>query len=353
VQGYELKRLSVLAYMIKSLIKGKSASLQQIGTHMDEAIDLESRVKKAKRWLTNKYTDCEFQYIPFLKDFLSYFCQQSRIYVAIDGSTIGKNCMTLMISIIWNNRSIPICWVVRQAPKGHFPEQMHVDLFTEFAKIIKDCGLSQSEIVVLGDGEFDGDQLIKLCQSEGWSYVLKTAKDTLISETKGSEDTSKMGHIGPPLGRNQYFLMPEMYIKSAQSIQTNALVWHHPKYKRPLYLLSNLDDARDIAKSYKKRYIIETFFADMKSRGFNIMSTKVDNPNLLSHLLIVCGLAYIFCLLIGSKEVKQSEHFSKCFRKDRIKDLSVFQIGFRFWRYFLANNIPICQQFFKFEFYVR
>jgi len=57
------------------MIKGKSASLQQIGTHMEGVIDLESRVKKAKRWLTNKYTDCQFQYIPFLKDFLSYFCQ--------------------------------------------------------------------------------------------------------------------------------------------------------------------------------------------------------------------------------------------------------------------------------------
>jgi len=114
--------------------------------------------------------------------------------------------MTLMISIVWNNRSIPICWVVRQAPKGHFPEQMHVDLFTEFANIIKDCGLSQSEIVVLGDGEFDGDQLIKLCQSQDWSYVLKTAKDTLVSETKGLQDTSKMGHVRPPLGRNQFFL---------------------------------------------------------------------------------------------------------------------------------------------------
>ncbi len=86
--------------MIKSLIKGKSASLQKIGTHMEGSIDLESKVKKAKRWLTNNYTDCQFFYIPFLKDILSYFCQQSRVYVAIDGSTIGKNCRTLMISII-------------------------------------------------------------------------------------------------------------------------------------------------------------------------------------------------------------------------------------------------------------
>ncbi len=339
--------------MIKSLIKGKSASLQQIGTHMEGAIDLESKVKKAKRWLTNNYTDCEFFYIPFLKDILSYFCQQSRVYVAIDGSTIGKNCMTLMISIIWNNRSIPICWVVRQAPKGHFPENMHVDLFTQFADIIKRCGITQSEIVVLGDGEFDGDQLIMLCQSHGWFYVLKTAKDTRVSETKGLEESSKMGHLRPQSERNQFFFMSQMYIKSTQRIQTNALVWHHPKYKRPLYLLSNLEDARDFAQAYKKRYIIETFFADIKSRGFNIMSTKVDNPESLSHLLIVAGLAYIFCLLFGSKDVRQSNHFSKCFRKDRLNDLSVFQIGFRFWKYFIANNIPICPLIFKFEFYVR
>ena len=60
--------------MIKSLIKGKNASLQQLGTHMDGSIDLESKIKKAKRWLTNQYTECQFFYIPFLKFILAYFC---------------------------------------------------------------------------------------------------------------------------------------------------------------------------------------------------------------------------------------------------------------------------------------
>ncbi len=114
--------------------------------------------------------------------------------------------------------------MVRQAPKGHFPENMHVDLFTQFADTLERCGIEQSEIVVLGDGEFDGDQLIMFCQSYGWSYVLKTAKDTRVSETKGLEGSSKMGHLRPQSERNQFFFMPEMYIKSTQRIQTNALV---------------------------------------------------------------------------------------------------------------------------------
>jgi len=195
--------------------------------------------------------------------------------------------MTLMISIIWHKRSIPIYWVVRKAPKGHFPESMHFDLFNQFANIIEQYGLCQSKIIVLGDGEFDGDQLIQLCLDKAWGYVLKTGKNTYIIETKGLQEASKMGQIQPIRGRDKYFFMPNMYVKSSRIIQTNALIWHDLKYKRPLYLLSNLEDARDIARSYKKRYIIETFFADMKSRGFNIMNTKVENPDLLSHLLIV------------------------------------------------------------------
>jgi len=65
VKGHQCQRILVLALMIKSLIKGNGASPQQLGNHMEDSIDLESEVKKAKRWLTNKYTDHQLFMFPF------------------------------------------------------------------------------------------------------------------------------------------------------------------------------------------------------------------------------------------------------------------------------------------------
>ena len=93
--------------MIGSLIRTGRASLQSIGQGMDLEIDLESRVKKAKRWLKSKWTDSESHFIPYLIPIIRSLGKSERIVVAIDGSSIGE-CMTLMISIIWKNRAIPV-----------------------------------------------------------------------------------------------------------------------------------------------------------------------------------------------------------------------------------------------------
>ena len=95
---------------------------------MDDNTDLESRIKKAKRWLNNKWTDTESHFIPYIKPIIRTFLRQRKLVIAIDGSTVGSGCMCLMISLIWRSRGIPICWLVRKAPKGHFPEQMHLDI---------------------------------------------------------------------------------------------------------------------------------------------------------------------------------------------------------------------------------
>jgi hypothetical protein len=60
----------------------------------------------------------------------------------------------------------------------------------------------------------------------------------------------------------------------------------------PLYLVSNLSSAEEAIQYYKKRFRIETFFSDQKSRGFNIQKSHIEDPQRLSRLLIASCLAY-------------------------------------------------------------
>src|SRR2546430_11909093 len=68
---------------------------------------------------------------------------------------------------------------------------------------------------------------------------------------------------------------------------------------------------------YKKRFRIETFFSDQKSRGFNIHKSHLTDPQRLSRLLIASCLAYIWLVYLGAlcqKERWQSrseEHTSE------------------------------------------
>lgn len=328
--------------MISALIRGGRASLQAIGTDMDRDTDIESRVKQAKRWLMSKWTDTEVHFIPYVLPILRALGKGRELVLAIDGSAAGDGCMALMISAIWRKRAIPICWVVRQAEKGHFPEQMHVDLVKQVPPILAQAGCS-CPVVLLGDGEFDGADLQQACRDAGWQYVLRTRQDTLLCDHPDGQGARPFSDVRPDFGRKSFF-MPDMYLNKERFGPLNALFWHDPQYKDPLYLLTNLEHAPSAIRFYRKRFRIETLFGDIKSRGFNIHRTRIANPQTLSNLLIVVSLAYILALL-AEFDMRRSQYLSRFCRKDRINSLSIFQIGLRGIRFAIKHGYCLSFQF--------
>src|SRR5262249_8055495 len=71
-------------------------------------------------------------------------------------------------------------------------------------------------------------------------------------------------------------------------------------YHEPLYLVSNRATAEEACRLYEKRFRIETFFSDQKSRGFHLHKSHMSDVQRLSRLLIAACLAYIWVVYLGS-----------------------------------------------------
>jgi Transposase DDE domain len=99
----------------------------------------------------------------------------------IDGSEVGHQCITLMISLIYGKRALPITWLVVKGCKGHLSEKVHLELLTQLHAILPE----NCRMVFIGDGEFDGIELQAALQTKGWQYVCRTAKNTQKDKTVG------------------------------------------------------------------------------------------------------------------------------------------------------------------------
>ena len=110
-------------------------------------------------------------------------------------------------------------------------------------------------------------------------------------------------------------------------------------YQEPLYLVSNMEAAEEACRYYQKRFRIETFFSDQKSRGFHIHRSHISDPQRLSRLLIAACLAYIWIVYLGSLG-KKDVWRSVIHRKSRC-DLSLFQLGLRVLEHFLNEDLSI------------
>src|SRR2546421_10215964 len=92
----------------------------------------------------------------------------------MDGSVVGRGCNALMIHVIYQGRALPLAWRVRQSPKGHFPETLHIAIVELMREVIPEG----AKMVFLGDGACDGTALQDTLHKAGWSSGCRTAMST-------------------------------------------------------------------------------------------------------------------------------------------------------------------------------
>ena len=111
------------------------------------------------------------------------------------------------------------------------------------------------------------------------------------------------------------------------------------KCKEPIFLVSNMQLIDEACYWYKKRYRIETFFSDEKTRGFHLDKSHISAPVRLSRLLIAACLAYIWIIFLGG--LAKLEGWNTVIHRTDRCDLSLFQLGLRLLEHFLNETIPI------------
>lgn len=331
-KGNLARHLNILAALISGIVSSKRTNLPAIASKIPDGNKPESRMKQFYRWLANNNIDAKIYFLPFAKILLASLAQQGLV-LTMDGSTVGRGCMTLMVNVVYKKRALPIAWIVVKGKKGHLPEDLHLKLLEQVHDIIPDG----TDVVFLGDGEFDGIDFLDRIDSYGWKYVCRTAKNTVIFK-EGKQYSFE--DFKPIPGRAPVSL-PHIDLTLQAYGPVHAIVWWEKGYKDPLYLISNMESAQDACQWYKKRFRIETFFSDEKSRGFFLHKSHLSDPERLSRLMIAACLAYIWIVFLGVQS-KLTGWDKYIHRTDRC-DLSLFQLGLRFLDLLLnmAISIPV------------
>jgi hypothetical protein len=334
--GHFARHVHTLAALMSGIVGGKSAQLPHIATKVPDGSKPESRVKRFARWLDNDRILEEMYFVPYAETLLRHLALETLVLV-MDGSVVGRDCTALMIHVIYKGRALPLAWRVRQGPKGHFPEDLHIAVVELMREMIPEG----ARVVFLGDGEFDGTALQATLNEADWSYVCRTAMST-VATWEGT--TFRLDTLGACSKPGTLIAFKEVrFTRSAYGPVMVLSCWAKG-YQEPLYLVSNLDAAEEACRYYQKRFRIETFFSDQKSRGFHIHKSHISDPQRLSRLLIAACLAYIWIVYLGSLCEKDGWR-SVVHRRNRC-DVSLFQLGLRLLDHLFNEDLPIPVQFY-------
>jgi hypothetical protein len=244
----------------------------------------------------------------------------ATLVLAMDGSSVGRGCCALMIHVIYKGRALPIAWRVRQSPKGHFPEDLHLAVVQLVSTVIP----PGTNVVFLGDGEFDGTGLQETLRDMGWWYACRTSKGNTVT---WDGETFPVAELGACLKPGRLIELKAVAVTREAYGPVMLLCCWAKGHAEPLYLVSNMSSAEEAIDYYQKRFRIETFFSDQKSRGFNIQKSHLTDPQRLSRLLIAACLAYIWVVYLGS--LCDKEGWREIIHRKKRCDLSLFQLGLR------------------------
>jgi len=339
--GNLARHLSTLAALISGIVGSKSTQLPTIaakvpnGTKPESRVKRfprakvpngtkpESRVKRFPRWFDNDHILEEVYFLPYADLLLRHFALQTLVLV-MDGSVAGRGCMALMIHVVYQGRALPLAWRVRQGPKGHFPEDLPIALVEVVSGLIPEG----AQVVLLGDGAFDGTRLQQTVQDAGWSYVCRTG---CHRTAWWDGETFRLDTLGACSQPGTLVALSEARFTRANYGPIMLICCWTKGCKEPLYLVTNMD-AEEACRLYAKRLRIETFFSDQKRRGFHLHKSHLSAPQRLSRLLIAVCLAYIWIVYLGS--VCKKERWVRIIHRRHRCDLSLFQLGMRLLEHF-------------------
>jgi hypothetical protein len=161
--GNFARHLNTLAALLSGIVGSKSSPLPHMATQVPDGTKPESRVTRFPRWLDNDHLLEEVYFLPSADVLLRHLALQTVVLV-MDGSGVGRGGTALMLHVVSKGRALPLAWRVRQAPKGHFPADLHIAVVALRREGIP----AGAKGGFPGDGECDGTALQATRNEAGW-----------------------------------------------------------------------------------------------------------------------------------------------------------------------------------------
>jgi hypothetical protein len=328
-QGRQAQYLETLTKMVSGLVGAKNAHLSSMADKAPDNAKRESRIKRFSRFLDNEKINHATFFAPFARALLVNLSNRPLV-LAIDGSTVGQGCMALMINVIYRGRALPIGWLVVKGKKGHLSQELHLELLRQIKPLLP----TQTEVVLVGDGEFDGTDWLAELEKYQWHFVCRTAKNSCL--WLGDDQTKFAGLSVEP---DSLIEIGGVIFTKEEYGPVMAIAHWEAKYEEPHYLVTNFALAEEAVWYYKKRFGIETFFSDSKSRGFRIDRSHLSDPSRLARLLLATCLGYLWLVYLGT--VALAEGWDKIIHRTDRCDLSLFSLGVSLLEHFLNQTMPL------------
>ena len=331
------KQVTNWIWIVVGILQSNSCNLSKAANFLPMETNAESRVTLLRRWLMNSHVKVWSFYKKVLDHVFSGWVQVEATIILDGVMLFGDRWQVFRVSLLHGGRAVPIAWTVVKG-KGLVKVSKLKGMLEKVQRFLKE---HVKEVLFLADAGFRDCDWAKLCEEFDWNYGIRIACNTYITLPDGT--SNRLDALVSPY-RNRYF--QDALLTLQVKLKTNVSVtWTTDKQGNPemVAVITNQIACRTRLREYGRRMSIEQSFRDDKSGGFDLEHTRLQHAQRIDHLLLAVAIATLWCHEVGEFVLKQGENARRQVDPSHTRTLSLFQLGLRWLKRFLAtqlNHLP-------------
>lgn len=327
VIGLRKSRRETFCALICAVLQSRTVNLSHLATTMPNRALASSNYRRFQRFFEQATLDLES-----VTRFIVQLCalQRGAFNLLIDRTDwdLGATRINiLMLAAVHDGIAIPLAW--RLLDKGACSAATAIALIEDFQALFPHTPVAR----LAADREFMSQTFLNWAKAKEIHCVVRLRANTHIGATPSRTRHAKAVFANLKAGE-QATLQGEHYVfrrKSGPQARTQVAAARHRD--GTLIVLASTGDAKEGLDLYRKRWQIETLFAALKSRGFNLMDTHLKAKERLAKLLAVLAIAFVWALRTGLWRARKQPIKRK---KHQRRARSFFRYGLDFLRTALA-----------------
>jgi hypothetical protein len=282
-------RLDFINNVCNALIISRSVQYCEVADKMTGEATEESKLRQIQRFM-GEY-DLDYDWV--LCFLLLLLPKQGKLTLCMDRTEWefgSQNHNVLVISVYTHGVGIPIWFECLNNEGGNSDSD---DRAYVLLSCIKYIGKERIKCII-GDCEFIGDAWIKFLLKEGIAFYIDVRTNQYFThEGKSHQISQYMANYKKKSLDNIYIFGSWLSIGMKRQQPSKK-----GKRKSILAIVTNTKAAHALS-NYRNRWSIEVLFESLKTRGFNLEDTHIDEPIRLRKLFALCAIAFVFCFLTG------------------------------------------------------
>lgn len=320
-----------LALLVLALAQSPNCHLATLATVLPIPGQRENLIQRLRRWLSTRLLTWRTVYHPMAKQLLANW-QGAEIALVMDRTDLNDRWSLLTVGVATDHRVIPLTG--KLLPFGGTSAELQIALLRELPPMLPPP--SQLRITCFGDAEFRAVERQRFCQAQGWHWQVGVKRDTWFRDEQGV--WQQLRDI--PIVRGQRLYRQRIWLRKEHAFgPVNVILDWTSNEDTPRCVVLDQPAERRAWRRGRKRYWIEPTFRDLKSAGFDLEQSDLEDRERIERMVLAMLLTFVWMLFISQQLIASGQRSELEARHKR--DYSRFRLGRDWLRRCLALGKPI------------